>query len=220
MTAPIRASTQDFLEIEDIQNGLVLLRDGSCAMVLETSAVNFGLLSQEEQDATIYSFASFLNSLTFPIQICIVSKKLDVSLYLDRIAAQEKSQTTEVLKEKIRAYYQFVSSLVKDNNVLEKRFFIVVSFSPLEMGVKGATGSLSHPKKLPFAKSYILQRAQVALLPKRDHVVRQLSRIGLSATQLDNKELADIFYEIYNPSLSSTEHLPQEPTSPFVKKLP
>ena len=76
MSAPIRASTQEFLEIEDIKDDLVILKDGSCCLIIKTSAVNFGLLSQEEQDAIIFAYAAFLNSLSFPLQILIFSRKI------------------------------------------------------------------------------------------------------------------------------------------------
>ena len=114
---PIRASTQFFLQIEDIKDDLVVLKDGSVACVLETTAVNFGLLSKDEQEAVVYAFAAFLNSLSFPIQINIVSKKVDISEYLELIKKQEATQKSVKLREKISSYYRFIISLIKENRV-------------------------------------------------------------------------------------------------------
>lgn len=217
MTVPIRASTQQFLEIEDITEDLAIMVDGSCALVLETGAVNFGLLSKDEQEAIIFSFAAFLNSLSFPIQVCILSKKMDVSDYLTYIAQAQNVQKSEKLKEKLASYHQFILSLVKDNEVLEKRFFIVIPFSALELGVKSSGRSiLTKSKKLPYKKNYILERAKAALFPKRDHVTRQLSRLGLKAVQLNSQSLVSFFYDIYNPESSQGERVPPDVTQPVV----
>jgi len=92
MSTPIRSTTQLFVEIADITDDIVIMLDGSCAIILETGAVNFGLLSKEEQDAIIFAFASFLNSLSFPIQIVIMSKRMDVSEYLNYINQEQQKQ--------------------------------------------------------------------------------------------------------------------------------
>lgn len=197
-SAPIRASTQDFIEIEDIAEDIIILRDGSAALILETTAVNFGLLAEEEQDALIYSYASLLNSLSFPLQICIMSKRMDISSYIEKVQQEEEKQLNPILKDRLRRYKEFIISIVKENRVLEKKFYLVVPFSSLELGVKGAMGQ--GKKGLPFSKDYIVSRAKTALLPKRDHVIRQLGRIGLKAKQLNTQELVEVFYNIYNPT--------------------
>ena len=207
-TLPITASTQKHLDVENIADNLVMLKNGGVALLLQTTAVNFGLLSETEQDATIYAYASLLNSLTFPIQIVIRSKRMDISSYLELLKQQEEKQTNENLRFQIKKYRQFVESIIKENRVLDKRFYIVIPFSPLELGVKPTTTSflslvnpLAKKRKdgLPFPKAYILERAKNALYPKRDHVARQLARIGLKAEQLTTQELVELFYDIYNP---------------------
>lgn len=207
-TLPIIASSQEHLDIEDVADDLALLKNGGAALILQTTAVNFGLLSETEQDATIYAYANLLNSLTFPIQITIRSKRMDISSYLELLKQQEEKQTNESLRFQIKKYRQFVESIIKENRVLDKRFYIVIPFSPLELGIKPATGSLFSllnplAKKskggLPFPKSYILERAKNNLYPKRDHVIKQLARIGLKAEQLTTQELVELFYDIYNP---------------------
>jgi hypothetical protein len=201
-------STQTHLDIEDIINDLVILKNGGAALVLQTTAVNFGLLSETEQDAAIYAYAGLLNSLTFPVQIIIRSKGMDISSYLDLLKSQEEKQANENLRYQIKKYREFIESIIKENKVLDKRFYIVVLFSPLELGAAPTAVSfldLLNPfarKKrggLPFPKSHILEKAKNALYPKRDHIVRQLARIGLKAEQLTTQQLVELFYDIYNP---------------------
>jgi len=192
-TSPVKASTQSFIEIEDIKDDVVLLRDFSAATVVEVSAVNFWLLSTEEQESMIYSYAGLLNSLSFPIQILILSKRMDISAYLDYLEGKITKQTTDLLKTRLLAYREFIKNIVKKNTVLEKRFFFVVPFSPLELGISGTNpGSLN--------KEYVITRAKTALYPKRDNLLRLLSKIGLSGTILQNQELTEVYYNLYNPS--------------------
>ena len=207
MSAPIRASTQEFLEIDDIKDDLVILKDGSCCLIIKTSAVNFGLLSQEEQDAIIFAYAAFLNSLSFPLQILIFSRKMDISSYLDKIAKLEENQESGKIRNQIRKYYQFILEVVKENKVLEKNFYLVIPFSSLELGAKSAATLFPTKKRLPFPKDYILQRAKTALYPKKDHILRQLGRVGLKGEQLSNPKLIELFYEIFNPQASQEEKI-------------
>ncbi|MCL4338385.1 hypothetical protein M1271_01715 [Patescibacteria group bacterium] len=199
-SAPIRATTQEFLDIEDIKEDIIILRDGSAALVIETTAVNFGLLSEEEQDALIYAYASLINSLSFSLQVAILSKRMDISSYIETITQEEEKQNNPVVRSRLHTYKEFIMSIVKENRVLEKKFYLAIPFSALELGVKGAVGG--NKKRLPFSIDYIVSRAKTSLLPKRDHLLRQLGRIGLKGRQLPTQELVEIFYNIYNPTLT------------------
>lgn len=199
LKVPIRASTQEHLEIEDIRDDLVILKDGSCCLILAVSAVNFGLLSEKEQEATIFAYAGLLNSLTFPIQILIRSQKKDVSSYLRLLQNEEEKQSNEKLKNQIEKYRHFIETTVKENNVLDKKFYIIIPFSYLELGLKGVAPAFGGKKTLPYPKDYVLERAKTSLFPKRDHLIRQSARLGLKSEQLNTSQLIEIFYRIYNP---------------------
>lgn len=196
---PIRASTQVFTEIVDVDRDLIMFADGSVALVIATTAVNFGLLSEKEQDAIIYSYAGLLNSLSFPIQILIQTKHKDISAYLKLLEDQEKLQKNPKLARNIHGYRLFVASMVKEKDVLDKKFYIVLPFSRIELGISSTL--LFGPKRagLPYEKSYIFDRAQTVLLPKKDHLVRLLARVGLHATQLNSDSLVKLFFSMYNP---------------------
>src|SRR3989344_1366741 len=132
----IIATTKDHLDIETIQDDLVILKTGICSMVIQASAINFGLLSEEEQDATIYAYAGLLNSLSFPIQIVIKSDKKDISAYLELLAAQEKKLKDETLKERMKAYRGFIETTITEQNVLDKKFYLVVSYQIVTLSGK------------------------------------------------------------------------------------
>lgn len=184
-------TTQDHIPIEEIKDKIVLLKDGGAVVILQTSAVNFGLLSQEEQMATIFSFAQMLNSLSFAIQIVIRSKRLDISSYLHLLDVAIKSQTNPLLAQNMLHYRQFVQSLIKENEVLDKKFYIVVPYSYLEMGIRRG------------AVSDRLTKAKTALEPRSEQIIRQLNRVGLKTNRLDTKDLVELFFDIYNPSQDS-----------------
>ncbi len=197
----IRGSTQDHLEIADIRDDLVVLKDGSVSLLIRVSAVNFGLLSESEQEAMIYAYAGLLNSLNFSIQIVIRSQRKDVSQYVAKLEIEEKKQTNTLLRDQIKNYKEFVIQTVKDNNVLDKKFYIVIPFSSLELGVSSATGSvlnISKKRQLPLPIDRILEKSKLALYPKRDHILRQVGRLGLRAKQMSTTELVELFYDVYN----------------------
>ena len=217
---PIRASTQEHLEIEDIKEDIVILKDGSCCLVLSTTAINFGLLSEKEQDATIYAYAALLNSLTFPIQIIIRSKRKNISSYLTLLDEAITKQGNKLLRGQMLKYRQFVEETVKKNNVLDKDFFVILPFSALELGVgKAVGGALRRRKTLPYPLDHILEKAKINLYPKRDQVIRQFNRLGLKTRVLTTPELVQLFYNIYNPESAEIHTLTtgQDYTAPMVQ---
>jgi len=192
-TSPIKSSTQNFIEIEAIKDDILLMKDNSAAVVIEVGAVNFWLLSTDEQSSLIYAYAGLMNSLSFPIQVLILSKKMDVSSYVDYINSRITQSREELIKTRLTSYREFIKNIIKKNSVLEKRFFFIIPFSPLELGVGGVnSGNLN--------KEYVIVRAKTSLYPKRDHLLRLLAKIGLRATILQKQELTDLFLNLYNPS--------------------
>lgn len=204
----IRGSTQDHLPIEDILDGMVMLKDGNCAMVMQVSSVNFDLLSEREQSALVLAYGGILNSLNFPIQIVIHSSAKDVTSYLNNLKTAQEKQINPLLKERIISYRKFIEETVRRNDVLSKSFYVIVPFSTIELGIKQAgkqifsflpiPGQKKNEQSLPFEKNYILEKAKANLEPKRDHLIRLFSRLGLEIRPLTTKELIELFYRIYN----------------------
>ena len=200
----IKGTTQEHLPIDDIVDDIVILKDGNCAIVMQISSVNFDLLSEKEQLALVYAYGGILNSLNFPIQVVIRTKTKDISQYINNLKGYEAKQNNPLLKERIRNYQKFVEEMVKKNDVLSKLFYVVVPFSTLELGM----GSLvPRGGKMPFDKQYILGKARASLEPKRDHLLRLFSRIGLDIRPSDNKELIELFYGIYNEEVADSQKI-------------
>lgn len=201
------ASTQSHLDIETIRDNLVILKDGSCCLILQSNAVNFSLFSENEQDATIYSYAALLNSLTYPVQIVIKSQKKDINSYLASLNTQKQIIKNPLLKDQLDKYYQFIQKIVQENEVLDKKFYLIIPFSSLELGISSALSSTFKKKStaLPFPIDHIVQKAKNSLFPKRDHLISQLTRLGLTARQLTTPEIIKLFYRAYNPDSGSID---------------
>ncbi|OGG13052.1 hypothetical protein A2875_00550 [Candidatus Gottesmanbacteria bacterium RIFCSPHIGHO2_01_FULL_46_14] len=211
---PIRSSTQDFTEIEDVNHDVVLFVDGSTAMILATTAVNFGLLSEKEQEAMIYAYAGLLNSLSFPVQILIRSQHKDVTSYLRLLEEQEIKQKNPKLASSINSYRLFVAETVKEKEVLDKKFYVVIPFSSLELGTSTKVLFGSKKRGLPYPKEYIFDKALMVLSPKRDQLTRLLHRIGLRAMQLTNEQIVQLLFSIYNPESPAPSFQVMETTKP------
>lgn len=212
----VRGSTQEHLPVEDVIDGIVILKDGSCSLVMQLSSVNFDLLSEREQSALIFAYGGILNSLNFTIQILIRSESKDVSIYLKRLSEVENKEKNELLRERISSYKSFIEETVKKNDVLSKSFYLIVPFSLLELGVASANKTMrgllpkfrkSQRSQLPYSKEYIIKKAKTKLMPKRDHIMRLFSRLGLEIRQLNTKELIQLFYKIYNEQTSSNQKI-------------
>lgn len=195
------STTQLFLDVFDITNDMLILSDGAASVVITVSAMNFGLLSENEQDATIYAYAALLNSLSFPIQIVVRSQPKDVTAYLRHIQDQEQNTQNPIYKQKIREYRSFVESLVQEQHVLDKKFYIVIPLSAIEMGLSTASliPSTNSRKVTSSEKNYIIEKAKTNLYPRKDHLIDQLARIGLYSRQLNTQELIQMLYSSYNP---------------------
>lgn len=202
---PIRSTTQAFTQIEDIDHDIVMFVDGSCALVVTTTAVNFGLLSEKEQEAIIYAYAGLLNSLSFPIQILVRSQHKDITSYLNLLEEQERKQKNPKLVKSISDYRAFVAATVKEKDVLDKKFYVVIPFSSLELGMSTRVFFGSKNQGLPYDKAYIYDKALTVLTPKRDHIVRLLNRLGLRGKQIANEQLARLFFTVYNPGVPQPE---------------
>lgn len=197
---PISSTTQQHVLIADIRDDILLTKEGGAALIMRASALNFSLLSEKEQEAITYAYSAFLNSLSFAIQILVRSQKKDVTNYLNYLKEEADKQTNAKLKILIGSYQTFVAQIVKKRNVLEKDFFIIIPFSPFELGIS-TTGMLNtltrRQRSVPYSKDYVLKKAKTVLYPRRDHVIRQSGRLGIKVQQLTTEDIARLFHNIY-----------------------
>ncbi|MFZ1720934.1 MAG: hypothetical protein WAU07_00330 [Microgenomates group bacterium] len=206
----IQSTTQQFLDIYDITNNVLIMKNGTTSVVITVDAMNFGLLAEEEQDGIMYAYAGLLNSLNYPIQIVIKSQTKDVTGYLHLLQEQEEKTTNRNIQRRIREYREFVANLIHDRNVLDKKFYVVIPATALELGLLSAQSVLPGSKEFDITKiekTMIIEKALTILEPKRDHLISQFSRIGLFSKQLTTQELIQLFYVSYNPEAIEGQQL-------------
>lgn len=218
----IHSTTQQFLDILDISNNLVMMKDGTTSVIVTVDAMNFGLLAEEEQDSIMYAYAGLLNSLNYPVQILIKSQTKDVTGYLQLLKDQEDQTLDREKQKRIARYREFVGNLIRERNVLDKKFYFVIPARPIELGLLTATNLLPGQQAVNTAnidKNLTFEKARTVLEPKRDHVIAQFARIGLFARQLETQEIIQLFYLSYNPEAAEGQQIADSSsyTTPLVK---
>jgi hypothetical protein len=191
------AATQDFVPVRDIKNGVVLLKNGQMCKVLLASSVNFALKSRDEQQAILFQFQNFLNTLDFSIQIYVQSRRLNIEPYIANLKALEPQQYSDLMKVQLREYIEFIRSFTTEVDVMSKNFFVVVPYTPPKLDFKKSLSNIISQNKVLETATFEEQRLQ---LEQRQSVVEQgLNRIGVRTILLRDEELVELFYHIYNP---------------------
>lgn len=200
-------STQQVIEFDSIKDGMMILKDGSLRQVLMVSGVNFDLKSEEEQNVILYGFQSFLNALDFSIQILIHSRKMNIEGYLEMLGERERQETNELLKNQIVEYREFIKTFVESTTIMSKTFFVVVPYesSPvsLEKGLRGSVGGIlgklskKKPTSAQAQEDFETMKQQIS--QRVSQVVEGLRTIGLRVIPLEDQELIELFYNLYNP---------------------
>lgn len=205
------AATQKFLRVAAIRDGIIILESGALRSVILVSSVNFALLSPDEQNAKIFAFQEFLNSLEFPVEIVVQTRALNISQYLEKLKEAERQQENELLKRQISTYREYVASLVEEANITTKHFYVVVPYSPPVTG--GPSGPFAKLKSLFSPAAEIkkeretFEKSKEELSNRVNVVVGGLQGMGLRAAPLDTQEIVELLYSWYNPEVSQTEIL-------------
>jgi len=195
-------STQDFVPIKEIRDGVVILRDGSLRMVLMASSVNFSLKSPDEQMGILTQYQDFLNSLDFSIEIALESRRLDINPYLALLEKELKDQTNDLIKLQTREYIEFIKNFTDSTNIMTKTFFVVVPYEIASLGENGGFFSKIFGGKSQSDEEANLHQFQEhkTQLEQRAAVVEQgLNRVGIRAVQLGTEELVELYYKAFNP---------------------
>jgi len=206
----ISASAQHYLDIAEIKEDCVVLKDGTLRAVLLVSSINFSLKSEDEQNAIIAAYIGFLNFLEFPLQIVIQSRRLDIDSYLDRLKKIEKEQTNELLRMQTAEYRQYVGELVEIGDIMTKRFYVVVPYDPLSDKQKSwwkrFLGIFSAAKEVKLNQATFLKRRH-GLFQRMEHILGGLASMSLKAVILDTQSLIELYYNTYNPDIYNKEKL-------------
>lgn len=195
--------TQQFVEVHDIQRGVLFLRGGGLRKVLMVSGVNFDLKSEDEQGIITYAYQSLLNTIDFSVQFVVHSRKLNIDAYLQSLATRQTEESNELLKNQIGEYREFIRSFVELNAVMAKTFFAVVPYDPVALPEGGKQFlsfiGLGGAKKNVSADTGNLEKNIIQLQQRADQVIAGLQQIGLRAVALNDEELIELFYNLYNP---------------------
>jgi len=199
-------ATQDFVPIKEVRDGVMVLKDGSMRSLLMVSSLNFALKSPDEQDAIIYQFQNFLNSLDFSVQIVVQSKELDIRPYIALLEEREKNELNELMRMQIKEYVQFIKTFVEQSNIMTKTFFAVIPYAPSIIG-QGGVSSLSkftggQDKKLQdkaLEQTRLFEESRTQLEQRTSVVQQGLTRCGLTTIQLGTDEMVELLYKSFNP---------------------
>lgn len=207
------ATTQDFLDILEIKNDLVVLKNGKVSAVMQLNSINFELLSAREQDAVISAFAGILNSLNFPVQVAIRSRAMNIEKYINRLQKIETKITDPLLKKQALAYRNFVSNTIVVNKVLDKKFYLVVPSGYSEYENLGSgpfeffSRLLGNQNKRPVAVDVdgAIQKAKGDLTPKLDTLVREFEKIHINCKRMGTEELIKLYYECFKEGVEKSK---------------
>ncbi|MBI2038528.1 MAG: hypothetical protein HYT19_01220 [Candidatus Nealsonbacteria bacterium] len=194
-------ATQSFLEIDQIKEGVLVMKNKSLRGVIMASSLNFALKSEDEQNAIIYQFQSFLNSLDFSIEIVVQSRRLNITGYLEKLKDLEAKQTVELLKIQTGEYRKFIEELIAGGSIMAKNFFVVVPFTAIE--IPGFRHSQDSEEQFQRAKSQLWQRLEF--------ITMGLRRYGLQCSTLGTEELINFFWAVYHPSEAEVGYYPEIP---------
>lgn len=209
------AKAQDFLPFTAVYNDVLILKGGEYRMILLVSSLNFALKSEEEQNATVYSFQNFLNSLSFPVQILARSRQMDLSEYVKKLKERLTQETNELIRYQTQEYIEFISKLISIANIMEKKFFVVVPYknpSPTQTGLFG-----SRARHLQVSLSQF-QTLRAELLQKAQLVQQGLATVGLKSVILTTPQIIELLYSSYNITEGLREKLSPEALAIFEKE--
>lgn len=203
--------TQQFLEIDQIRERVIILKNKALRGILMVSSLNFALKSSEEQNAIIYQFQNFLNSLDFSCQIVIQSRRLNITGYLDKLRVLEKEQKNESLRIQTASYREFIESMIKAGIIMTKTFFVVVPFTLMEtQGITTPTKLLKKPT-IPTLTEGEFQRCKTQLWQRMEFVALGLRRCDLQAIPLTTIELIELFWSLHHPKEAEFGYYPEIP---------
>lgn len=208
--AEITLPTQQFVEIKEIKDGVIYLKNGGLRKILMVGGVNFDLKSEEEQELILNSFQNFLNALDFSIQFFIHSRKINIDNYVKKIEALKEEETNELLKVQIDDYIAFIKSFVEQNDIFDKTFFVVVPFdaTPINVSSTDIFGWFKKTSKSTAPDQESDEQKNIQQLNQRiDQIINGLQQIGLRTMPLEDETLIELFYNLYNPQLVEKKDL-------------
>jgi type IV secretory pathway VirB4 component len=211
-------TTQSFIPIKDIKDGVVIMKDGSLRLVLITSSINFALRSSDEQIGILHQYQSLLNSLDFSMQIFVQSRRLDINPYLATLEKRlSEEKENDLLRIQIQEYIHFVRAFTEDTRIMEKRFFVILAYNPpIAEDPKTLAQSFFRKGKEKDDADLARQEGGRIQLEQRASIVEQgLARTGITSERLSTEGLLELFFKVFNPGDTSRPFAPNPEYAPL-----
>lgn len=209
-------STQNHLQIAEVREGIIIMKDGSFKTIISCKSINFDLMSAREREGIEYGYQGFLNSLYFPIQILIRSNKVDIGPYLEKLVNIRSKQDNMLLNVLIDDYINYIDILAQEANIMDKTFYVVIpyyptneSFDDIKSQSKGILGSLfaKNPNQTVKVNQKAYLKAKEEIQNRVDVILNGLNQVGVQAKQLNTEQISQLFYNFYNPDTANREPL-------------
>lgn len=194
------SATQDFVGIKDIKGNVIIEPSGKMVSILLASSINFALKSLDEQQAILMQFQSFLNTLDFTLQIYVQSRRLNIDPYLMKLNELGENQDNDLMRIQLREYIEFIKTFTTEVDVMSKNFFVVIPYSPTAVTIKSGVSSIFSGKGTALGVDAKFEEHRLQLEQRISLVTEGLARIGVKTIALQQDELTELFYHIYNPA--------------------
>ncbi|MFA5249282.1 MAG: hypothetical protein WC397_01965 [Candidatus Paceibacterota bacterium] len=202
--------TQQFIPIDQIREGVLVMKDKSLRGILLVSSLNFALKSEDEQTGIIYQFQDFLNSLDFSCQILAQSRRLNITGYLEKLKEIEAKQENELLKTQTGEYRKFIEQIIGGGTIMSKSFYVVVPYYPL-IEIPGAPGAKAKSSGSSNLTEDKFQRGKYQLWQRMEYVVLGLRRCGLRASPMATPEVIELLWSYHHPKEAESGYYPELP---------
>jgi len=217
-------SSQSLISLQQIRKGVIILKNGSLRSVLEVSGINFDLKSEEEQSSVLMSWRNLINNLDFPLQVVAHSRRVNIESYLNFLQEKIDQETNNLLKLQGEDHYTFIKGLVTGNNIMKKKFYVIVPYDPIMLKPRTALSQILEAYKtllnlrhqafsaiIPLSDENFNQHYQ-QLIIRQNNIITNLTRMGLQSHPLTTKELIELFFNSYNPEAFEREsiNVPEE----------
>jgi hypothetical protein len=204
--------SQQFIPIDQVREGVIILKDKSIRSVLMVSSINFALKSEEEQGAIIYNFQNFLNSMDFSCQILISSRKANITGYVERMKKVENEQKNELLKIQTSDYIKFIEEIIASGSIMTKTFYVVIPYWPLlEMPGISKSDVDNNKKVLGELTEKKFQTGKYQLWQRIEYVSLGLRRCGLKSEALNTEQILELLWSMHHPKQSELGYYPEFP---------
>ncbi len=211
-------STQNMLEIAEVRDGIVIMNDGSFRSVIMVKSINFDLMSPQEQEGVEFAYQGFLNSLSFPVQICIRTQRVDMQPYIEKLDKIRSEHDNMLLAVLMDDYISYIYQLSQQTNIMDKSFYLVIPYyitvgdesKTIAQGktfLSGVAQMFSNNEKHVVINEAQLETAKTELRNRVQSVLGGLAQASIQGIPLDTQELIELYYDVYNPDTATRQEL-------------